>query len=91
MSDTSKKPYPPAWLKVNRRNPGGPPFVPLDEREACRAGAYAKCLPGHGAKDGLGCGATLMTHLDWQLHFCDPLATRHEAMRGFTDDHVVVL
>lgn len=78
-------------MKLNRRNPGGPPFVPLDDRRACRAGAYAKCLPGYGARDPVGCGATLMTCLDWQLHVCDPGATNHRACRGFTDDHVVMM
>lgn len=73
---------------VNRRN-GGPPFVPYEDRLLFRAGAYAKCLPGYGARDPVGCGATLMTRTDWQLHVCDASATRHRAMRGFTDDRAV--
>ena len=71
--------------------PGGPPFVPLDQRPPFRPDAYAKCLPGYGARDPLGCGATLLTCLDWQLHVCDPRATRREAMRGFTDDPTVLM
>jgi hypothetical protein len=76
-------------LKVNRRNPGGPAFVPFEDRLLFRAGAYAKCLPGYGARDELGCGATLMTELDWCLHVCDTKATRRGVMRGRTDDRVV--
>lgn len=74
---------------VNRRHSGGPPVVPIEDRLPCRADAYAKCLPGLGARDPVGCGGTLMTYLDWQLHVCDPSATRHQAMRGFTDDRAV--
>lgn len=74
---------------VNRRNPGGPAFVPFEDRLMFRAGAYAKCLPGYGAKDETGCGATLLTRTDWFLHVCDPRATRAKAMRGFTDDRAV--
>ena len=74
-----------------RRRIDGPKTTPLEDRHPFRPDAYAKCLPGYGARDGLGCGATLMTYLDWQLHFCDPLATRREAMRGFTDDRAVMM
>lgn len=74
---------------VNRRNPGGPRFVPFEERGHFLPGAYAKCLPGYGARDSIGCGATLLTYLDWQLHICDVHATRNAVMRGRSDDRVV--
>lgn len=73
---------------VNRRT-GGPPFVPYEDRLLFRAGAYAKCLPGQGARDRIGCGATLMTKTDWQLHVCDVRATGYAARRGQSDDRVV--
>lgn len=66
-----------------------PKNIPIELRLPCRQDAFAKCLPGYGARDAVGCGATLMTRLDWQLHICDPRATINRAMRGFTDDQVV--
>jgi hypothetical protein len=42
----------------------------------CVAAAYRKC----------GCGATLKTPLDVQLHVCDPYATSRAAMRGHRDE-----
>jgi hypothetical protein len=76
-------------IEIRRRRPPDSLFVPLEQRVPLRQGAYAKCLPGYGARDVTGCGATLLTELDWQLHVCDARATRKRAMRGFTDDQVV--
>jgi hypothetical protein len=66
-----------------------PSFVPFELRPPVRQHAFAKCLPGTGARDDQGCGATLMTRLDWQLHVCHPRLTRNRALRGFTDDRAV--
>ena len=65
------------------------PSMPLGAREPSRDGAYAKCLPGQGAVNGIGCGATLMSHLDWQLHWCDPFETLRRALAGDRDEHAV--
>jgi hypothetical protein len=76
-------------LEIRRRRPPDGLFVPIEQRLPVRQHAYAKCLPGYGARDGIGCGGTLMTYLDWQLHVCDQRATQRQAMRGFRDDRVV--
>lgn len=74
---------------IKRRLPAAQKFVPLEKRLPVRQHAFAKCLPGYGAHDAIGCGATLMTRLDWQLHICDAKATLRGKMRGVTDDRVV--
>lgn len=74
---------------IKRRPPVAQKFVPLELRLPARQHAFAKCLPGYGARDGIGCGATLMTFLDWQLHVCDAQSTMRGAMRGWNSERAV--
>lgn len=75
----------------NHRADGHLNVTALEDRLPSRPDAYAKCLPGFGATDDLGCGATLLTELDWLLHRCDFRATSKLARRGNREDRVVLM